>query len=158
MEEYEYSFKVSSIKPYIKYCEENNYKKVDVTSQNRIVYENAHNEHIIARITKEIKGGKETTKFDCKNVGESRDTLKISGESIPMEVIESNRKEIESILDVMDFKEAANLNRTRYIYEKDNVIFELDDYTTPEMYVVALEGEKDAVDRVYKEINEKISL
>ena len=28
MEEYEYSFKVKSIKPYIRYCIDNNYKKL----------------------------------------------------------------------------------------------------------------------------------
>lgn len=42
MEEYEYSFKVSSIKPYIEYCENNNYEKVSEVTQNRVVYENKH--------------------------------------------------------------------------------------------------------------------
>lgn len=157
MEEYEYSFKVSSIKSYIDYCEEKNYEKKEVTSQNRIVYENAHNEHMIARITTKVKNGKKVTTFDCKNVGESRDDLKVSGESIPMKVTRNNRKEIESILEVLDFKEAANLTRTRYVYEKDNVKFELDDYTTPEMHVVALEGERSKVDVVYKDIKKKIN-
>ena len=49
MEEYEYSFKVDSIKPYIDYCEKNSYKK-SINVQNRIVYENIHNRNIIAVI------------------------------------------------------------------------------------------------------------
>lgn len=56
--EYEYSFKVSSIKPYIEYCEQNNYEKKSITFQNRIVYENKHSENIIARITTKEKDGK----------------------------------------------------------------------------------------------------
>ena len=58
MEEYEYSFKVATIKPYIEYCENNGYEKISEVTQNRIVYENKHSEHIIARITIKIINGK----------------------------------------------------------------------------------------------------
>lgn len=57
MEEYEYSFNVTSVEPYIKYCEENGYEKKGENTQNRIVYENIHNRHIIARLTTTDKGG-----------------------------------------------------------------------------------------------------
>ena len=67
MEEYEYSFKVKSIKPYVEYCEKNNYKLEDITKQNRIVYENRYSEDIIARITTTVKQGKKTCVFDRKN-------------------------------------------------------------------------------------------
>ena len=68
MEEYEYSFKVSSIKPYIEYCEKNDYKKESEILENRKVYENKYNPNIIARITKTVIGLKEQIVFDCKNV------------------------------------------------------------------------------------------
>lgn len=83
MEEYEYSFKVKSIKPYINYCEENGYKKESEVIQNRIVYVNEYNPNIISRITKNIVDGKETIIFDPKNIKQEEDNLKDSIESLP---------------------------------------------------------------------------
>ena len=60
------------------------------------------------------------------------------------------------MLEVLGFYENANNTRIRYVYKKDNVIFELDDYIIPEMKVVAIEGSKEEVDKVYSEIKEKI--
>ena len=40
----------------------------------------------------------------------------------------------------------------RYVFEKGDVKFEIDDYTRPEMKVVAIEGEKTQVDKVYQEL------
>ena len=37
-EEYEYSFKVKDIKPYIDYCINNDYEKTGESSQTRILY------------------------------------------------------------------------------------------------------------------------
>ena len=55
MKEYEYSFKVKSIEPYIEYCKEHNYEEISITTQNRKVYENKNSDHIIARLTTEEK-------------------------------------------------------------------------------------------------------
>ena len=152
MKEYEYSFKVKDIKPFIEYCEVNNYKKVAITTQNRVVYENKHNEHIIARITTKIIDGKKSTLLDFKNVGEKHKHLKISNESLPIEINENNSKALYSVLEVLDFYKAANNDRTRYKYEKNGVLFEIDDYTNPKAQVVAIEGNKEAVDAVYETI------
>jgi hypothetical protein len=90
--------------------------------------------------------------FDCKNVGEEHKNLKISNESIPMAITDNNRDAINSVLEVLDFYVAANNVRNRYVYEKESVKFEIDDYIEPKAQVVAIEGEKSAVDKVYKEI------
>ena len=156
MEEYEYSFKVESIKPYIDYCKKNNYKEISVNKQNRVVYENKNSESIIARLTTKIINDKKEVIFDCKNVGRNDNDLKVSKESLPMKVTKNNQKQIESVLEVLDFYEAANNIRTRYIYEKDNVKFEIDDYESPKMQVVAIEGIKDEVDNVYKDLLTKV--
>lgn len=150
--EYEYSFKAKSITPYIDYCKKNGYTKISITSQNRIVYENKHIKGIIARITTDIKDGIENTVFDCKNVNNKNENLKISTESMPLVITEENKDIILSILNTLDFFEAANNLRTRYVYEKNNVIFEIDDYTRPEMKVIAIEGKKEEVDKVCEEI------
>ncbi len=154
MEEYEYSFKVKSIKPYIDYCIENGYKKVSEVEQNRIVYENKHTPDIISRLTKKIVDGKENVVFDIKNVGIRDDKLKNSIESIPLVVTDENREIVESIIKVLNFYEAANNYRIRYIYKKDGVKFEIDNYIEPKMNVIGIEGNKDEVDKIYNELIE----
>lgn len=156
MEEYEYSFKVSNLKPYIEYCENNDYKKISEVTQNRVVYENKHSEHIIARITTKITNNKKNTVFDCKNINKKDRDLKVSSESVPMEVTESNEKSIYSMLEALDFYEATKNYRTRYVYKKNDVTFEIDDYTEPKMQVIGIEGEKTKVDKVYEELKKLI--
>ena len=152
MKEYEYSFKVKSIKPFIGYCKEKGYEKVSEVTQNRIVYENKHTEDIIARITKRIIDGDEKAVFDIKNVGTRNENLKDSTESIPLTITEENTNIIYSMLGVQDFYEVANNYRTRYIYVKNGVKFEIDDYIRPKMQVIGIEGNKDVVDTIYNEI------
>lgn len=155
MKEYEYSFKVESIKPYLEYCIENNYKKESEVKQNRIVYENKHTNDIIARITKKIVDNKETSTFDIKNVGVRDKNLKDSTESIPLLLTDENKNIIESIIKTLDFYEAANNYRTRYVYKKNGVKFEIDNYIQPKMQVVGIEGNKNEVDKIYNELVEK---
>lgn len=157
MKEYEHSFKVESILPYLEYCKEKGYIELDSVTQNRVVYENSNSDHIIARITTETVGGKERTVFDCKNVGSKRKDLNISSESIPMELTEETKKIVLSILEVLEFYVAADNLRTRYIFIKEGVTFEIDDYKRPQTQVVAIEGKEEAVEKVYKEILSKIN-
>lgn len=152
MNEYEYSFKVESIKPYLDYCIKNNYEKESEVIQNRIVYENKHTKDIIARITKKIIDQKEEIIFDIKNVGKRDDKLKDSVESLPLVLINETEKVINSMIKVLDFYEAANNYRIRYVYKKNNVKFEIDDYIQPKMQVIGIEGNKIQVDKVYKDL------
>ena len=149
--EYEYSFKVDSLDQVIKYLEDNNYKNTSILKQNRKVYENENNKSIIARITTNNIDNKEEVLIDFKNVKENDNNLKVSAESMPIE-INNNYDKFLSILDVLDFELKIELIRTRYIYEKDEVIFELDDYKYPKMCVVAVEGNNIKVDNEYKKI------
>ena len=155
MKEYEYSFKVKSIKPYIAYCIENGYTKESEVTQNRIVYENRHTPDIISRVTKKIVDGKEKVVFDIKNVGKRDNKLKDSIESIPLVVTDDIREIVDSMIKTLDFYEAANNYRTRYVYKKNGVKFEIDDYIEPKMYVVGIEGNKIEVDNIYNELIEK---
>ena len=157
MKEYEHSFKVESILPYLEYCKEKGYTELDSVTQNRVVYENSNSDHIITRITTETVGGKERTVFDCKNVGSKRKDLNISSESIPMELTEETKKIVLSMLEVLEFYVAADNLRTRYIFIKEGVTFEIDDYKRPQTQVVAIEGKEEAVEKVYKEILSKIN-
>ena len=149
MKEYEYSFKVKSIKPYIDYWISNNYKEVNVVKQNRIIFENKNSKNIIARIT---INDKNEISLDFKNVCNNKEDLNISKESLPIILTEDNIENIKSILDVLEFYETANNIRIRYIYELNGVMFEIDDYINPKMQVVAIEGEKEIVDKVYNDI------
>ena len=150
MEEYEYSYKVKDIKPYIDFCIENKYIKIKEVSQHRKVFENIYNKDIISRITSED----DISVIDFKNISDKNNDLNISNESKSLILDESNKEFFDSMLNTLGFKECADNYRTRYIYKKDNVKFEIDDYSSPNMYVVGIEGEREVVDKVFEELKE----
>ena len=145
MQEYEYSFKVESIERYIDYCNNNGYELIDKVKQTRTLYRNSNK--TMARIT--INDNKMFLDFKEDNLNDS--ILKIRKETKPLEFNDIDT--INSILEFLDYKKDITLIRTRIIYEKDNVKFEIDEYESPEVYnVVAIEGEKEEVDKVYNEL------
>lgn len=152
MIEYEYNFKVDDISVVTKFCEKDGFVLVSKTSENRVVFENKQNRKIISRLTTTFGESDEVTVWDFKNVGKNDNLLKVSMESETMKLDEAGIKIARSMLEVMDFEKSADNLRTRYVFEKGDVKFEIDDYTMPEMKVVAIEGEKTQVDKVYQEL------
>lgn len=148
--EYEYSFRVSSIKEYIAYCVDNNYLLTNDIKQIRTIYRNDNG--TIARIT--IEDGKQTKiLLDFKEDKISNKDLNIRRESPTIEIKDIDS--IKSVLDFLNYKEDNTLIRRRQIYQKENVIFEIDTYEKPFMsYVVAIEGEKSQADLVYNELKD----
>ena len=145
MNEYEYSFKVNDITKYIDYCKNNNYKLVEEVKQTRTLYRNSNK--TMARIT--INNDKMFLDFKEDNLTD--DILKIRKETKPLEF--NDIEVVNSILKFLEYEKDITLIRTRIIYEKGNVKFEIDQYESPEIYnVVAIEGEKEDVDKVYKEL------
>ena len=157
MKEYEHSFKAKSIIPYLDYCKENGYTQLEVIKQNRVVYHNKNSKHIIARITTDITEHGNKIVFDFKNIESAKQDLKISKESMPLELDEERKKIVLSMLDVLEFYVAADNLRTRYVFNKDGVTFEIDDYERPQMKVIAIEGDEDKVEKVYHDVLSKIS-
>ena len=153
MEEYEYSFKVKDLKPYYDYCDNNGFTLVSDNNQTRDLY--IGKENILARITKTS----DNIILDFKHGDNSSEILHIRKESIPLEINEKDLDAVLSIIDVLGYKQIEHLVRKRKVYEKDNVRFEIDEYTEPEITnVVAIEGLKEEVDKVYeslKTVNEK---
>lgn len=148
--EYEYSFKVDSIDKYIEYCNKNNYKLVCCTNQIRTLYKN---NGLMARITENTTNDKKILILDFKEDKMSDNDLNIRKES--KEIIFDNLDNCANILEFLDYKKDKVLNRIRYKYVNDekNVIFEIDEYIEPDkQLVVAIEGNKDNVDRVYSEL------
>lgn len=154
MQEYEYSLKVKSIKPFIQYCENNGYKKISECRENRKVYENRVNRNVIARITKTNSDGSEKTFFDFKNISKSNSNLKVSSESKALIVTDENIDTILSMLETLDFYQSADNHRTRYIYVSSGVKFEIDDYSSPQMQIIGIEGEKEKVDAIYNMVKD----
>lgn len=74
----------------------------------------------------------------------------MSKESEAMVLDELGIKIARSMLEVMDFEQSAYNLRTRYVFEKGDVKFEIDDYIRPQMKIVAIEGDKAQVDEVYQ--------
>ena len=151
--EYEYSFKVEEINPYIEYCKNNGYEFVEETNQSRTLYRNTNK--TMARITIKGKNGVTKKLLDFKDDIMTDDVLIERRESQSIEFTDDDA--VESILNFLNYKKDNTLIRKRYVYKKGNVKFEIDDYEYPEKsYVVAIEGEKSEVDKVYNIVKEQI--
>lgn len=156
MKEYEYSFKVSDILPYIKYCKDNGYILKEESSQIRVLYKNINK--TMARITTKKIGNFKKIILDFKDDNKSEEILKVSRETLPLEITDNDLDAIYSILDMLEYKKDITLIRDRFVYEKENVKFELDIYSSPEkMYVAAIEGKKEEVDIVYNNLSDVIN-
>ena len=147
--EYEYSSQVNDIKPFLEYCEKNGYKKEDEYNQIRTLYKN--NDKLLARVTKNESNGNQKILFDLKDENESKNVLKVLRESGTIDVT-NNTEFVDSMLGMLNFSFHKELKRKRYVYFKDGVKFEIDNYTQPAMKVAAIEGEKEKVDKVYNEL------
>ena len=69
---------------------------------------------------------------------------------------QSDYSTIESILKTLEFKLVADNIRTRYVYKKNEIKFEIDDYKIPKAQVVAIEGNKEEVDQLYFKLKQII--
>lgn len=148
--EYEYSFEVKSLDKYIEYCENNNYKKVSQKKEKRIIYRNENK--TIARIT--IEDDKDAL-LDFKDDILSDQVLIERRETPKLYIDDMNT--VLKILEFLKYNEDNVLERERIVYKKGGVTFELDTYSKPrKSYIVAIEGEKEEVDKVYKELKSKV--
>ncbi len=153
--EYEYSFKVKNIKEFLKYCTLNEYEKKEEYLQTRILYKNGG--PVMARITENIYNDRSEKVLNFKDDNLSDKTLKISRESKDLIVNDDNQEFVDSLIEILDLTNKKVLKRKRYVFEKNNVKFEIDEYIEPVMNVVAIEGLKKEVDSVYKELDEIIN-
>jgi len=152
--EYEYSFKVKDITPFINYCVDNKYELKNEYEQIRTLYKNGGK--VMARITKNVYKDNEVEILNFKDDNLSDSVLKVSRESKDLVMNDENRDFVKSLLEILELNETKKLVRKRYVYTYNNVIFEIDNYTIPAMNVVAIEGKKEEVDKVYNELKSVI--
>lgn len=150
--EYEYSYKVTSIKKFIQYCESNNFIKISETTQKRTLYKN--DTYIMTRITIEEDNLKHTiTEYlDFKENNETNQELKIRKETDILNLNNENKAFAKTLIEFLNLKVDKELIRTRYTYQKENVKFEIDDYNNPKMKVLAIEGNSEEVNKVNQEL------
>ncbi len=153
--EYEYSFKVKNIKDFVQYCIFNKYEKQEEYLQTRTLYKNGG--PIMARITENIYGNKREKILNFKEDNLNDNTLKISKESKDLIITDDNQEFVYSLIEILNLTTKKVLKRKRYVFEKNNVRFEIDDYSEPAMNVVAIEGLKENVDDVYNDLREIIN-
>ena len=150
MKEYEYSFKVKDLKPYITYCIKNNYKEISNSDEIRDLFSN--NSGINARITI-------TNNEIVLDYKEEDDSDKILKETIESKPISINKNKLDSIYKELynkNYKLIKHLERHRIVFIKNNVKFELDEYIYPNHeFVAAIEGNKEEVDKVYEELKKQ---
>lgn len=150
--EQEYSFKVTNIKPFLKYCKDNGFKKIEKTEQVRTLYKKA--DKTMLRLTAKKCGRKVVKEMDFKQDKLSSDVFIERKESLP--IIYNDDEAIYSIIDFLGYKKDIELIRTRYVYEKKDVKVEIDEYVSPDkMLVVAIEGNTKNSSKVYYELKEK---
>lgn len=149
--EYEYSFEVKSLDKYIEYCENNNYKKVSQKKEKRIIYRNENK--TMARIT--IEDDKDAL-LDFKDDILNGEVLIERRETPKLYIHDMNT--VLKMLEFLKYNKDNILDRERIVYKKGCVTFELDSYNEPrKSYVVAIEGEKEETDKVYKEVTNLIN-
>ena len=155
-EEYEYSFKAKNIEPFINYCKNNDYELINEYEQVRTLYKNGGK--VMARITKNTYKDSITEILNFKDDNISDSTLKISRESKDLTITDDNREFVDSLINILDLNNKKELIRKRLVYKKQNVTFEIDDYSKPIMKVIAIEGNKDEVDRIYNHLKDIIDM
>ena len=142
--EYEYSYKVSDLKEYIEYLN-NNFICESKAKEIRTIY---RKEKIIARIT--IRDNKMYLDFK-ENIISNKD-LVTRKESKEIEF--HNLENCEDILLFLGFIKDNTLVRTRTIYKGKKIKFEVDEYEKPEKaFVISFEGDKSTCDNQYKELD-----
>lgn len=154
--EYEYSLKVKDVGEFIKYCNDNNYVKEDEYLQTRTLFKNGG--PVMARITENEINGKVEKILNFKDDNLNDNTLKISRESKDLIVTSENEEFVESLLQILDLNNKKVLKRKRYVFVKEYVKFEIDEYLDPIMNVIAIEGIKEEVDKVYESLSELINI
>ena len=153
--EYEYSFKVKDIKEFIQYCVLNEYEKKEEYLQTRILYKNGG--PVMARITENIYNDYVQKVLNFKDDNLNDNTLKVSRETKDLVINDDNQEFVDSLIEILDLANKKVLKRKRYVFEKNSVKFEIDEYIDPVMNVVAIEGLQEEVDAVYNELEEIIN-
>ena len=110
----------------------------------------------MARVTINDDNGNVTKELDFKDDMLSNQDLIERRETLPLKF--DDEKIIESMLDFLNYKKDNTLVRTRVVYQKDGVKFELDEYEEPrKTCVVAVEGVKEEVDKEYISVKGKVT-
>ena len=111
----------------------------------------------MARITENIYNNNKEKILNFKDDNLNGQTLKIYRESKDLIINDDNQEFVNSLIEILDLNNKKVLKRKRYVFEKNNVRFEIDEYTEPVMNVVAIEGLKKEVDIVYNELEDVIN-
>ncbi len=147
--ENEYSFSVKSLDKYFDYCKDNGYKLKSENSQIRTLYRKK--DKTMARITIQKENDFVKKYLDFKEDILNGKEFTSRKESASIEFVDDSA--VESILDFLNYKKDNTLSRKRWVYQKDNIIFEFDEYDSPKRaFVVSIEGDMDKIKDVYLEV------
>lgn len=143
--EYEYSYKVKSLKEYLKYIE-SKYEFKEKYKEKRVIYRGDGN---IARITYK----NDDMYLDFKEDKLTNKDLIVRKESKTIKF--DNLENCEDILSFLGYVKDNSMTRNRTIYEGKQIKFEIDEYLEPEKaYVVSFEGAKKVCDELHSEMSE----
>ena len=148
MTEREYCFKVKDLEQSKKFCLDNGFQLVSETEQTRTIYRKS--DKTMARITEDKINDKVKLSLDFKEDKLSGESLTVRKESKAL-VFES-LDAVLSILDFLCYNKDNVLKRKRWIFEKDNIVCEIDFYHSEDgVVVVSIEGNNyEGVDEFYQ--------
>lgn len=150
--EQEYSFKVTDIKPFINYFKNNSFKKTSKTLEQRTLYRKK--DKTLLRLTIKKSGHKIIKEMDFKEDILSNDVYIQRKESLP--IVYTDDEAVNSVINFLGYEKHITLIRTRYIFKKEDLKVEIDDYISPnKMFVVAIEGNVNKTSKIYNELKEK---
>ena len=111
----------------------------------------------MARITENIYNDYVQKVLNFKDDNLNDNILKVSRETKDLVINDDNQEFVDSLIEILDLTHKKVLKRKRYVFEKNSVKFEIDEYIEPVMNVVAIEGLQEEVDVVYNELEEIIN-
>ena len=75
-------------------------------------------------------------------------------ESLP--IVYTDDEAVNSVINFLGYEKYITLIRTRYVFKKEDLKVEIDDYISPnKMFVVAIEGNVNKTSKIYNELKEK---
>lgn len=152
MKEREYCFKTRNLEKCKTFCLKNGFSLVSESQQTRTIFRKA--DKTMARITEDKTKNCSVFSLDFKEDKLSSNVLNVRKESKAL--VFDDLDAVLSVLDFLNYSKDNVLNRTRFVFEKDSIICEIDIYDfQKDEVVVSIEGQDYVgVDAFYKKFME----
>ena len=154
MQEREYCFKVYDLEKSKNFCKSSGFALNSETEQIRTIFRKP--DKTMARITEDRFGDSVKFSLDFKEDKLNNESLTVRRESMALEFVEI--EPVLSILEFLGYEKDNILHRQRWMYQKGDIVCEIDLYDNDEKtIVVSIEGnDYVGVDAFYQKFREEL--